>query len=133
MYTNAISGTAYDSAKLFDLSAIKPIRGVKTAPPMIAITSSDPPSFVFGPSPFNPSAKIVGNISDIKKLVRNNAHNPIQPGIATPMSASKTFTALYIPISFPGDMNRIKYADEKRPTPNAANVPVRKYPATFSG
>ena len=51
-----------------------PSRGGKTAPPMIAITISDPPSFVLGPNPLIPRAKIVGNIKDMKKLVRKIAH-----------------------------------------------------------
>jgi hypothetical protein len=29
----------------------------------------DPPIFVFGPNSFTPSAKIVGNMTDMKKLV----------------------------------------------------------------
>src|SRR5277367_669042 len=65
---------------LWVASKIRPMMGVKIAPPMTAITISDPPIFVFGPSPFNPSAKIVGNISDMKKLVRKIAQRPIQPG-----------------------------------------------------
>ena len=63
---------------------MKPIAGVKTAPPTMAITIKEPPILVFGPSRFNPNAKIVGNISDMKKLVRNTAHNPTQPGSSTP-------------------------------------------------
>jgi len=68
--------------------------GVRTAPPAIAITSSEPPIFVLGPSPFNPSAKIVGNIRDIKKLVRNTHHNPNSLGNSTPREASMMFTML---------------------------------------
>ena len=34
----------------------------------MAITNNDPASFVFGPRPFKPSAKIVGNMIDRKKL-----------------------------------------------------------------
>ena len=54
--------------------------GVRIAPPTMAITINDPPSLVFGPSPFRPRAKIVGNMSDMKKLVANNAHRPAQLG-----------------------------------------------------
>jgi hypothetical protein len=71
-----------------------PIRGVKIAPPIIAITISEPPSFVFGPNSFNPRPKIVGNISDMKKLVRKIAHNPSQPGNHTPTATSATFARL---------------------------------------
>ena len=57
-------------------SKSKPIRGVKTAPPIMAITINDPPNFVFGPKPFKPRAKMVGNISDMKKLVKKIAQSP---------------------------------------------------------
>src|SRR5664279_1729522 len=73
---------------LWNVSEISPITGVNTAPPTIAITSSEPPIFVFGPSPFKPIAKIVGNMSDMKKLVRNTHHNPNQPGNSTPSETS---------------------------------------------
>jgi hypothetical protein len=46
--------------------------------------------WVLGSSSFKPSAKMVGNISDIKKLVRNIAHNPTQPGSNTPIATSAT-------------------------------------------
>ena len=54
--------------------------GVKAAPPTIPITIIEPPSFVLGPSSFRPRAKMVGNIKDMKKLVRNIDHRPTQPG-----------------------------------------------------
>ncbi len=57
--------------------------GVSTAPPTMAITSKEPPILVLGPSFFNPRAKMVGNISDMKKLVIKSAHNPTQPGRVT--------------------------------------------------
>ena len=62
------------------LSAINPITGVNAAPPMIAMMIIDPPILVFGPSSFIPNAKIVGNMRDMKKLVKNTAHNPTHPG-----------------------------------------------------
>ena len=43
----------------------------------------DPPNFVFGPNSLMPSAKIVGNMSDMKKLVMNTAPTPSQPGNKT--------------------------------------------------
>ena len=45
----------------------------------------DPPILVFGPNPLTPKANMVGNINDMKKLVRNIAHKPIQPGKKMPM------------------------------------------------
>ncbi len=44
-----------------------PIIGGQKAPPATAITKKEEPRFVNGPSPRIPKAKIVGNISDIKK------------------------------------------------------------------
>ena len=69
-----------------------PSKGGNTAPPMIAITIIDPPSFVLGPSPLIPRAKIVGNIKDMKKLVRKNAQTPTQPGKSTPVATSARLT-----------------------------------------
>ena len=74
------------SAILCVLSDIKPIIGGKTAPPTIAMTINDPPSLVFSPSPLIPNAKMVGNMSDIKKLVRNMDHTPAHPGIKIAIS-----------------------------------------------
>src|SRR5450432_2961109 len=42
----------------------------------MAITRNDPPIFVLRPNPFSPRAKIVGNMRDMKKLVKNTAQNP---------------------------------------------------------
>ena len=70
-------------ARAMLFAAISPINGVKTPPPIIAITINDPAIFVFDPSPLIPSAKIVGNINDIKKLDRNIDHTPIHPGKTT--------------------------------------------------
>ncbi len=48
-------------------SAINPISGGQKAPPATAITRNDDPFFVSVPKSLIPSAKIVGNITDIKK------------------------------------------------------------------
>src|SRR5690349_3335488 len=55
-------------------SAMCPINGGATAPPTIDITISDEPSLVYSPSPRIPSAKIVGNPTDMKKKVANIAY-----------------------------------------------------------
>ena len=73
-------GTTIAIAILLVSINIQPIIGVKTAPPIIAITSSEEPIFVLTPSPRIESAKIVGNITDMKKLVQKTDHNPIHPG-----------------------------------------------------
>jgi len=89
-------------------SKTRPIKGVNTAPPIIAITMNEPAIFVFGPRPFKPSAKIVGNISDIKKLVRNTAQSPNEPGNSMAMPTSTIFAMLYAPMSSLGWTNFIK-------------------------
>ena len=48
-------------------SAISPIRGGQNAPPATAITRKEEPFFVSVPKSRIPSAKMVGNITDIKK------------------------------------------------------------------
>ena len=107
------------------------MNGVSTAPPTIAITSREPPSFVSSPSPRSPIAKIVGNISDMKKLVRKIAHMPSHPGWVTPIDDKNHIGRLYIPMRRPGLTNRISHDDPKRPTANATSEPVKKYPAVF--
>ena len=41
-----------------------------------------------------PRPKIVGNIREVKKLVRKMDHKPIHPGKNTPVANSNTFTRL---------------------------------------
>ena len=52
------------------ISEIHPMNGGKIAPPTIAITINEDAFFVCSPNPFIPSAKIVGNMIDIKKKIR---------------------------------------------------------------
>ena len=56
---------------------------------MIDMTRSDEPSLVCEPRSLIPRAKIVGNMSDIKKLVSKIAIIPAHPGRLIP-NASKT-------------------------------------------
>ena len=42
------------------------------APPMMAMTMNDPPTLLSAPSPCKPSAKMVGYIRDMKKLVEDS-------------------------------------------------------------
>ena len=86
------------------LTAINPIKGVNTPPPIIAITITDPAIFVFEPSPFIPKAKIVGYINDIKKLERKIVQTPIQPGLITAFPIRTILIIPYIPINFRGLM-----------------------------
>ncbi len=68
------------------LSARMPITLVSAAPPRIAITSSDPAVLVFAPMPFRPSAKMVGNMMDMNRLVVSRQIVPTQPGCTTATS-----------------------------------------------
>ena len=63
-------------------------------PPMIDMMISDEPIFVFSPSPSTPSAKIVGYMTDMKKLEEKMHHNPAHPGIKTPIAMRSTLTTL---------------------------------------
>ncbi len=49
------------------------MNGGAIAPPTMDMTMSEEPSLVWSPSPRMPSAKIVGNMTDMKKNVPNNA------------------------------------------------------------
>src|SRR5690348_2556373 len=56
------------------MSETAPVSAVSTAPPMIAITSSEAPSLrSLSLKPSTPSAKIVGYITDMKKLASTSA------------------------------------------------------------
>ena len=133
MYIYAKNGMHIAIAIFPTYSAINPIKGVKTTPPTIAITRMEPPILVCSPNPLILDAKIVGYINDMKKLVKKIAHTPIHPGNKTPRPTSKILTKLYIAMSFTGCIYRMNQVAEKRPNPNATKVPVRKYPAIFSG
>ena len=92
------------------------------APPIIAITIMDAPILVFGPRPFIPNAKIVGNISDIKKLDSTNAHTPKIPGIKMATATMNILRILNNPISLFGLNLRIRAVEANRPIPNATNA-----------
>jgi len=114
------------------LSAIKPIIGVHTAPPIMAIIMNEPPSFVFRPKHFTPNAKIVGNMSDIKKLVRKIDQTPTHPGNKIPMLTNRIFASENKPIKWPDLMYFIRNVAPKRPIINAPSVTVRNPPTILS-
>lgn|SRR5690606_9269256 len=68
-----------NAVAIVELSAINPIAGGQKAPPATAITRKDEPFFVSVPKSATPSAKIVGNMIDIKKYVVNNENTETQP------------------------------------------------------
>ena len=105
-------------ARLVVVSEIRPMIGVQTAPPTMAIMMNDPPNFVFTPNPLTPRAKIVGNISDIKKLVVIKDHPPIPLGKKTAIETKIILMMLKIAISLEAGIIFIKAVEAKRPTPN---------------
>lgn len=66
MKTNSGIGTKKPIDMVYK-SETWPINGGKTAPPTIAITINDAAFLVCGPRSLIPSAKIVGNMIDMKK------------------------------------------------------------------
>lgn len=71
------------------LSAIHPMNGGKTAPPTIDITMNDEAFFVFGPKSFIPSAKIVGNVMDMKKKIRYKAITESYPKLSPTIGSKR--------------------------------------------
>ena len=67
-------------------SEIRPITAGISAPPMIDITRSDEPRFVRAPRFFRLSAKIVGNIMELKKPARTIARTEARPEAPIPMT-----------------------------------------------
>lgn len=65
------------------MSDTAPITAVSSAPPIMDITSNDEPSLrASSCMPSRPSAKMVGNITDMNTLAATSAYNPVQPGNA---------------------------------------------------
>ena len=65
---------------------------VNAAPPRMAMTRSEPAVLVFSPMPLSPSAKMVGNMMDMKRLVVSRHMTPTQLGRVTAMRPSTTLT-----------------------------------------
>ena len=53
----------------------------QSAPPMMDMTSSDDPSFVYGPRLFRLKAKIVGNMMEWKKPMKTTAQMGASPEV----------------------------------------------------
>jgi hypothetical protein len=85
------------------------------------------------PRPFTPSAKIVGYITDLKKLHATIAQAPGVPvqNIATPASA--TLLAAKINSNRAAGKWRISAVPAKRPTMKLISEAVRKLAASFAG
>src|SRR6202011_4976998 len=83
-------------------SATAPITFGKIAPPMIAITMNDDAFFAHRPRPKIPSAKIVGNMIDMKKYVRNTHATDTQPSLAKINRQSAAAAVQYQPSTLYG-------------------------------
>src|SRR5882757_6075037 len=115
MIAKQIIGTIYATCMLPVLSEINPInRGVK-APPIIDITRKEDASLVSSPKSLIPSAKIVGNMIDIKKGVAMTAYTATSPLVDNAMISKVILIQAYIERSFAGLMYRIKKVPRKRP------------------
>ena len=66
------SGTLYPACMLPVLSDIIPMNKGMTAPPTMDITRKEEAILLSSPSPLIPSAKMVGNMIDIKKGTASN-------------------------------------------------------------
>ena len=77
---------------MFVATETYPIILVSAAPPIMAITIIEPAVLVLAPIPLIASAKIVGNMTDMKKLVINRQPTPTHPACTTATRHSKIFT-----------------------------------------
>ena len=115
------AGTTYP-ADMPSLSAIAPITLGNTAPPIMAMTMNEDANFDFSPNPKMPSEKIVGNIIDMKKKLRNKAATDIQPNLAITTNIKITLIVEYRP-SMLWALVTLKIKEPvKRPTRNNGNA-----------
>ena len=59
---------------------------------MIAMTMKEEANLDFSPNPWMPNAKIVGNITDMKKKLKKRATTEIQPTFQTITAMRRAFT-----------------------------------------
>ena len=109
-----------------EMSATQPINIGKTAPPTMDIIRNDDPFLVCGPRSFIARAKIVGNIMDIKKKIRNNATTETIPSPALTTGNNNTHISEYIANNFTGATKRIIQLPDKRPIKNSDIPPNPK-------
>src|SRR4030042_5060073 len=94
MNTKHTSGTINPRA-IVETSAIRPMMTGMIAPPTIDITRNEDAFLVNGPRSFIPRAKIVGNMTDIKKYVEKSETTDVHPNPATTRPIVITFTVAY--------------------------------------
>src|SRR5262249_29187544 len=82
-----------------DMSAIAPITFGKIAPPIMAMTRKEDSFFDRSPRPKMPSAKMVGNMIDIKKYVPRKQNADSQPNFKKIRRQSSVLMAPYSPRS----------------------------------
>ena len=76
-------------------SEIKPINTAPKPPPIMDITRNDEAIFVSSPKPFIPSAKIVGNMMDMKNGTHITVYTAIAPFALTPTMSKIIFIMAY--------------------------------------
>ena len=103
-------------------SAKCPITGVRAAPPMIDITISAPPVFVRVPNPFTPSAKMVGNIMDMKNPTVTRQPTPSQPGRNAARAHVTALTSANPQSSRCAGIKRNSHVETNLPTVNATSA-----------
>ncbi len=104
-------------------SASQPMSMGMMAPPTMAITMKAEALLVCGPSPWMPSAKMVGNMIDMKKKLAKSAPTEIQPSGAITKTMTSTLTAAKSASVFSA-LNQLKARlPVKRPSRNSPKPP----------
>src|SRR5690606_5123726 len=108
------------------------ILGGNTAHPATAIPRKDAPCLVFVPNPLIASAKMVGHIIDIKKIIPYNAIKEVQPNLADTIGNNTLTASAYTTNNFVGFTYFIIALPDIRPIINNANPMDKKYGPYFT-
>jgi hypothetical protein len=76
---------------------------------------------------------MVGNITDMKKLVAKSAYNPVLPGNPIATAVSTMLVNEKAASNLAGAILRIRPVPTKRPTMKSTSEIIRKLAAVFSG
>src|SRR5687767_2282772 len=96
------------------LSDITPINGGKMAPPTIDITRNEEAIFVSSPRSFIPSAKMVGNMIDMKNGTATTEYTATSPFVVSATVNSTMFINEYKANNFEGFTYRINQVPANR-------------------
>src|SRR5271163_2245368 len=118
---------------MFETSEMRPIAAGTNAPPMMAITRNDEARLVSGPRVFRLSAKIVGNMMELKKPTRTIATTAGKPEETTLIDVQTSAPTPQI-VKRRGAETRFNiHEPEKRPIMKPIWWPMRNSAAIFSG